>query len=220
MGGEAGMDDAAYCATTLHKSSCASADSSDTETAAARDDAISDLSGMKDRLKGILTHYQGTLKCATAWVCPPFLEDGLFLDNVPLKPGCVKCYVTEVMPGFNEFALKNVLGDFDEQRTLGETLLHHIQLPQKEIEFIDEIPEAPPRATTVAPQPVTLSLPEQLSRADASICDQPDRLCGVHAMSSSAPKHPVERPTTAEDAPPVQMPTAEAAGGDPAAAHA
>ena len=79
MGGEAGMDDAAYCATTLHKSSSASADPSDTETAAARNDAISDLSGMKDRLKGMLTHYEGTLKCATAWVCPPFLEDGLFL---------------------------------------------------------------------------------------------------------------------------------------------
>ena len=220
MGGEAGMEDAAYCATTLHKSSCASADPSDTETAAARDDAISDLSGMKDRLKGVLTHYEGTLKCATAWVCPPFLEDGLFLDNVPLKPGCVKCYVTEVKPGFNEFALKNVLGDFDEQRTLGETLLHHIQWPRKEIEFIDEIPEAPPRATTVAPQPVTLSLPQQLSRADASTCDQPARLCGVQAMSSSAPKQPVARPTTADDAPPVQMPAAEAAGGDPAAAHA
>ena len=128
------------------------------------------------------------------------------LDNVPLKPGCVKCYVTEVKPGFNEFALKNVLRDFDEQRTLGETLLHHIKWPRKEIEFIDEILEAPPRATTVAPQPVTLSLPEQLSRADASTCDQPDRLCGVQAMSSSAPKQPVARPTTAEDAPPVQMP--------------
>ena len=36
MGGEAGREDAAYCATTLHKSSCASADPSDTETAAAR----------------------------------------------------------------------------------------------------------------------------------------------------------------------------------------
>ena len=59
------MDDAAYCATTLHKSSCASADPSDTESAAARDDAISDLSGMKDRLKGVLTHYEGTLKCAS-----------------------------------------------------------------------------------------------------------------------------------------------------------
>ena len=126
MGGEAGMDDAAYCATTLHKSSCASADPSDTETAAARDDAISDLSGMKDRRKGVLTHYEGTLKCATAWVFPPFLEDGLFLDNVPLKPGCVKCYMTKVKHGFNEFALKNVLGDFNEHTTLGETLLHHI----------------------------------------------------------------------------------------------
>ena len=93
------------------------------------------------------------------------MEDGLFLDNVPLKPGCVKCYVTKVKPGFNEFALKNVLGDFDEQRTLGETLLHHIQWPRKEIEFIDEIPETQPRATNVAPQPVTLSLPQQLSRA-------------------------------------------------------
>ena len=65
MGGEAGMEDAAYYATTLHKSSCASADHSDTETVASRDDAISDLSGMKDRLKGVLTHYEGTLKCAT-----------------------------------------------------------------------------------------------------------------------------------------------------------
>ena len=46
----------------------ASADPSDTETVAARDDVISDLSGMKDRLKGMLTHYEGTLKCATAWV--------------------------------------------------------------------------------------------------------------------------------------------------------
>ena len=76
MGGEAGMDDAAYCATTLHKSSCASADPSDTKTTAARDDAISDLSRMKDRLKGVLTHYEGTLKCATTWVFPPFLEEG------------------------------------------------------------------------------------------------------------------------------------------------
>ena len=39
-------------------------------------------------------------------------------------------------------------------------------------------------------------------------------------MSSSAPKQPVARPTTAKDAPPVQMPAAEAARGDPAAAHA
>jgi hypothetical protein len=66
MRGEAGMEDAAYCATTSHKSSCAAADPSDTETAVAHDDAISDLSGMKDRLKGVLTHYEGTLKCATA----------------------------------------------------------------------------------------------------------------------------------------------------------
>ena len=131
---------------------------------------------------------------------------------MPSKSGCVKCYVTEVKPGLNEFALKNALGDFDEQRTLGETLLHHIEWPRKEIEFIDEIPEAPPRATTVGSQPVTISLPEQLSRADASTCDQQDRLCGVHAMSSSAPKQLVARPTTADDAPPVQMPTAEAAG--------
>ena len=47
MGGEAGMEDAAFCATTLHKSRCASTDPSDTEIVAARDDAISDLSGMK-----------------------------------------------------------------------------------------------------------------------------------------------------------------------------
>ena len=67
---------------------------------------------------------------------------------------------------------------------------------------------------------MTLSLPKQLSRADASTCDQLDQLCGVHAMSSSAPKQPVARPTTADDAPPVQMLAAEAAGGDPAAAHA
>ena len=85
------MEDDAYCATTLHKSSCASADPGDTKTAAARDDAISDLSRMKDRLKGVLTHYEGTLKCVTAWVCPPFFEDGLLLDNVPLKSGRVKC---------------------------------------------------------------------------------------------------------------------------------
>ena len=69
---------------------------------------------MKERLKGVLTHYEGTLKCATALVCPPFLEEGLLLDNVPLKSGCVKCYMTEVKHGFNEFALKNVLGYFDE----------------------------------------------------------------------------------------------------------
>ena len=58
---------------TLHKSSCASANPSDTETAAARDDAISDLSGTKDRLRGMLTHYEGMLKCATAWICPSLL---------------------------------------------------------------------------------------------------------------------------------------------------
>ena len=82
------------------------------------------------------------------------------LGRWPLLGQCViEAGLCEVKPGFNEFALKNVLGDFNEQRTLGETLLHHIQWPQKEIEFIDEIPEAPPRATNVAPQPVTLSLP-------------------------------------------------------------
>ena len=70
------MEDAGYCATTPHKSGCASADPSDTETATTHDDAISDLSRMKDRLKGVLTHYEGTLKCATALVCPPFLEEG------------------------------------------------------------------------------------------------------------------------------------------------
>ena len=65
-----------------------------------------------------------------------------------------------------------------------------------------------------------LSLPQQLSRADAPTYYQPARLRGVQAMSSSAPKLTVARPTTAEDAPPLQMPTAEATGGDPAAAHA
>jgi hypothetical protein len=107
------------------------------------------------------------------------------LDNVSLKPGCVKCYVTEVKPGFNKFALKNILGDCDEQRTLGETLLNHTQCPRKEIDFIDEIPQAPPRAINVALQPVNLSLPQQLSRAspeepntrnptaNASTCDHP-----------------------------------------------
>ena len=90
---------------------------------------------------------------------PTILGSGPLVDNVPLKPGCVKCYVTEVKPGFNDFALKNVLGDLHEQRTLGETLLHHIQWPQTEIEYIDEIPEGPPRATNAAPQLVTLPLP-------------------------------------------------------------
>lgn len=59
---------AAYWTTTLQKSSCASVDPSNTETATARDDAIADLPRMKDRLQGMLTHYEGTLKCATAWV--------------------------------------------------------------------------------------------------------------------------------------------------------
>ena len=39
-------------------------------------------------------------------------------------------------------------------------------------------------------------------------------------MSSFAPKQPVARPTTTDDAPPVLMPAAEAARGDPATAHA
>ena len=56
--------------------------------------------------------------------------------------------------------------------------------------------------------------------ADASTCDQPARLCAVQAMSSSTPEQPVARPRTADDASPVQMPAAEAAGGDPAVAHA
>jgi hypothetical protein len=129
-GGEAGMDDSAYFATTPHKSSCESADPSDTDTAAAHDDAISDLSGMKDKPRGVLTHYEGTLKWAKGWVLPPPpLGRGLLLDNVPLKPSCVKCYMTEVNPGFNKFSLKNVLGDCDEQRNLEETLLNHIQWP-------------------------------------------------------------------------------------------
>ena len=71
MGGETGMEDETYCATTPHKSSCASDDLSDTETAAAHDDAISDLSGMIDRPRGVLAHYEGTLKCETTLGCPP-----------------------------------------------------------------------------------------------------------------------------------------------------
>ena len=65
MGGEAGMEDVAYCATTPHKSSCASADPGNIATAAAHHDVISDLFGMEDKLKGLLTHYEGTLKYAT-----------------------------------------------------------------------------------------------------------------------------------------------------------
>ncbi|KAE8805535.1 hypothetical protein D1007_18465 [Hordeum vulgare] len=118
MGGEESMEDVGYFATTLHKTSCASADPNNNETATAHDHAISNLYRMKDRLKGMLTHYEGTLKCATVWVCPPFLEEGLLLDNVALKSGSVKCYVTEVKPRFNEFSLKNVLGYFDVKRTL------------------------------------------------------------------------------------------------------
>ena len=73
------------------------------------------------------------------------------LGQCAIEASCVKCYVTEVKPGFNEFALKNVLGDFDEQRTLRETLFHHIQWPRKEIVFIDEIPEAPPKSNHCRP---------------------------------------------------------------------
>jgi hypothetical protein len=91
----------------------------------------------------VLTHYEGTLQCATAWVYYPDLDGGLLLDNVPLKPGCVKCYVTEIKPGFSNFALKNVLGDPDEQRTLEETRLNHIQWPRKEIYFLDVTPPSP-----------------------------------------------------------------------------
>ena len=80
------MEDATYCATTLHKSSCASADPSDNETAAARGDAISDLSGMKDRLKGVLTHYEGTLKCATAWF-PTLLGRGPLVGQCAIEVG-------------------------------------------------------------------------------------------------------------------------------------
>ena len=56
--------------------------------------------------------------------------------------------------------------------------------------------------------------------ADASTCDQPARRRAVQAMSSSALEQPVARPTTIEDAPPVQMLATEAAGGDTAALHA
>ena len=86
-GGEAGMDDVAYCTTTPHKSSCASADPSDTETVAAHDDAISDLSGMKDKLRGVLTHYEGTLKCATAWVLSPPLGRGPLVGQCAIEAG-------------------------------------------------------------------------------------------------------------------------------------
>ena len=39
------MDDATYCMTTPHKSSCASADHNDNDVAAGHDGAISDLYG-------------------------------------------------------------------------------------------------------------------------------------------------------------------------------
>ncbi|KAE8799417.1 hypothetical protein D1007_25184 [Hordeum vulgare] len=130
---------------------------SENETAAAHDGAISELSRMKDILRDVLTHYEG----------------------------CVKSYVTKLKHGFNEFSLKNVIEDIDEHQTLGETLLHHIQWPRKEINFMDEIPKAPPRATNVDLQLVMLSLTQQLSHAspkkpnthnpmaDASTYDQP-----------------------------------------------
>jgi hypothetical protein len=68
--------------------------------------------------------------------------------------------VIEVNPGFNDFGLKNVLRDYVEDLTLGDALLNFIQWPRKEIFFLDEIPQAPPRATNVALQPVTLSSPQ------------------------------------------------------------
>ena len=83
------MDDATYCMTTPHKSSCASADPSDNDAAAGHDGAISDLYGQGERVKAVLTHYEGTLKCVTTWVYNPDFDGGLLLDNVPLKSGCV-----------------------------------------------------------------------------------------------------------------------------------
>jgi hypothetical protein len=115
----------------------------------------------------------------------PLLDRGLLLDNVPLKLGCVKCNVIEVNPGFKDFGLKNVLRDYVEDLTLGDALSNFIQWPRKEIVFLDEIPQALPRATNVALQPVTLSSPQQLlcaspgeriihsSTTEASTCDQP-----------------------------------------------
>ena len=133
------------------------------------------------------------------------------MDNAPLKPGCVKCYVTEIKPRFSKFALKNVLGDPDEQRTLEETWLNHIQWPWKEIYFLDEIPPAPPKATNVALEPVTVISPQQIlcdspdehtlgnQMPEASTCDQPGQLPAIDARSSSQPEQLVARPTIAED---------------------
>ena len=56
---------------------------------------------------------------------PTLLGRGPLVGQCAIEAGLS----TEVKPGFNEFALKNVLGDLHEQRTLGETLLHHIQWP-------------------------------------------------------------------------------------------
>ena len=90
---------------------------------------------------------------------PTLIGRGPLVGQCAIEAELCEVFMTEVKPRFNEFNLKNVLGDLHEQRALGETLLHHIQWPRKEIEFIDEIPEAPPRATNVAPQTVILSLP-------------------------------------------------------------
>ena len=66
--GDVGMDDATYCMATPHKSSCASTDPSDNDVAAGHDGAISYLYGQGERVWSMLTHYEGTLKCATTWV--------------------------------------------------------------------------------------------------------------------------------------------------------
>ena len=60
---------------------------------------------------------------------PPLSDGGLLLDNVSLKPSCVKCNVIEVNPGFKDFSLKNVLRDYVEDLTLGDALSNFIQWP-------------------------------------------------------------------------------------------
>ena len=151
------MLDADLTTTTPHKSSCASAD----PTLLGYDAAISNLYGMTRKLTCELRMHKRVLRCALAQIICPLSVGGLLLNNVPLERGHVKCFVTKVFEAFKELPLVPP----DQQQTLGESLLYHIQWPRNEITVLEEIPPTPASSTIDAVlQADLLPTPQQIIR--------------------------------------------------------
>ena len=117
---------------------------------------------------------------------PPLSEGVLLLKNVPLERGHVKCFMTKVFEAFKNLPLVAPLDD-DQQQTLGDSLLYHIQWPRNEITVLEEIPPILASSTIGAVlQADLLPTPQQITRPSVDGLINPSQ-----EAASSSSEHPL-----------------------------